>query len=177
MTDILTPAEVAEIKARHDRRKFPCFSRADREGSFETQYKAIAALLASHEALRAENSILRDGWDNRAADLRTQLDAANAEREHWHKRAEERTEQLHAANAEIERLREGWEPAATVPKSGEYLLCVWEGDWNEVKKRCRVYHATGHKDGPSWAMMGSYRLEEGGAYKIAGWMPLPEPPK
>lgn len=64
----------------------------------------------------------------------------------------------------------------TAPKSGEFLLAVWEGDWNEPRKCWRVYHATGYIDGPSWAMRGRYRTEESGAYSLAGWMPLPEAP-
>jgi hypothetical protein len=68
-------------------------------------------------------------------------------------------------------------PIETVPKSGDFLLGVWEGDWRITRQRFAVYHATGYRDGPSWAMRGHYRQDEGGAYELAGWMPLPEPPK
>lgn len=71
----------------------------------------------------------------------------------------------------------GWQPIETAPKDGEFLLGVWEGEWRKPKQRFRVYHATGHDNGPSWAMRGSYRTEEGGAYEVAGWMPLPTAPK
>lgn len=70
-----------------------------------------------------------------------------------------------------------WQPISTAPKDGKILLGVWEGDWNNPKQRFKVYEATMYKTGPSWAMQGKYRTEEGGAYKVAGWMPLPPPPK
>ena len=70
-----------------------------------------------------------------------------------------------------------WQPMNTVPKSGEFLLAVWEGDWNNPRQRYRVYHAHGYPKGPSWAMQLHYRTEEGGAYQVAGWMPLPTEPQ
>ena len=70
-----------------------------------------------------------------------------------------------------------WRPIETAPKDGGILLGVWEGDWNNPKHRFRVYEATMYKTGPSWAMQGNYRTEEGGAYKIAGWLPLPAAPE
>jgi len=70
-----------------------------------------------------------------------------------------------------------WLPIETAPKSGEFLLAVFEGDWNNPRKRYGIYHANGYTTGPSWSMRGNYRTEEGGAYEIAGWMPLPPPPK
>ena len=70
-----------------------------------------------------------------------------------------------------------WRPIETAPKDGGILLGVWEGDWNNPKHRFRVYEATMYKTGPSWAMQGNYRTEEGGAYKIAGWVPLPAAPE
>lgn len=70
-----------------------------------------------------------------------------------------------------------WLPIESAPKTGEFLLAVWEGDWNNPKQRYRVYHATGAgKHGPSWAARGHYRTEEGGAYEMAGWQPLPPQP-
>jgi hypothetical protein len=69
-----------------------------------------------------------------------------------------------------------WQPIDTMPKSGEFLLGVWEGDWRKPRQRFRIYQATGYYEGPSWSMRGHYRTEEGGAYKLVGWMPLPEPP-
>ena len=70
-----------------------------------------------------------------------------------------------------------WQPIETAPKNGEFLIAVWEGNWNNRKERIRYYHANGYPSGPSWSMKGNYRTEEGGAYEVAGWMPLPEPPK
>ena len=71
----------------------------------------------------------------------------------------------------------GWQPIETAPKDGKFLIAVWEGDWDNPKRNCTIYQATGFPSGPVWAMRGSYRTEEGGAYKLAGWMPLPTPPK
>lgn len=69
-----------------------------------------------------------------------------------------------------------WQPIGTAPKSGEFLIGVWEGSWDNPKQGFRVYHAHGTKYGPSWAMRDNYREAEGGAYELAGWMPLPPPP-
>ena len=68
-----------------------------------------------------------------------------------------------------------WMPIETAPKSGEFLLGVWEGDWGNPHQMFRVYHANGYPQGPSWAR--SYRTEEGEAFEKVGWMPLPPPPK
>jgi len=70
-----------------------------------------------------------------------------------------------------------WQKIETAPKTGDFLLAVWEGDWNNPRQRYRIYYATGYSDSPSWAMKGHYRTEEGGAYSLVGWMPLPEAPK
>lgn len=70
-----------------------------------------------------------------------------------------------------------WLPVETMPKVGEFLIAVWEGDWTDRFRKWRVYHAASSAQyGLSWAMKGQYRVEEGGAYKVVGWMPLPEPP-
>jgi len=69
-----------------------------------------------------------------------------------------------------------WKPILSAPTSGEFLLAVFEGDWDNPRQRYRVYHAKGFREGPSWAMRGNYRTEEGGAYELAGWMPLPKAP-
>lgn len=61
----------------------------------------------------------------------------------------------------------------TVPKSGEFLIAVWEGDWDDPKRELRYYHATGYHNGPSWANRSSYRTAEGETYSVAGWCPLP----
>ena len=61
----------------------------------------------------------------------------------------------------------------TIPKSGEFLLAVWEGDWDNPRRVLRYYHAAGYHDGPSWANRSNYRTAEGEAYIIAGWCPLP----
>ncbi len=71
----------------------------------------------------------------------------------------------------------GWQPIETAPKGGKFLIAVWEGDWDNPKQNCTLYQATGFLSGPVWAMRGNYRTEEGGAYKLAGWMPLPAAPK
>lgn len=63
----------------------------------------------------------------------------------------------------------------SIPTTGEFLIAVWEGDWGNVKQNLRFYHAHGYKNDPSWAK--NYRTEEGEAYKIAGWMPLPPAPE
>jgi hypothetical protein len=65
-----------------------------------------------------------------------------------------------------------WLAMDSCPKSGEFLLGVWEGDWNNPRQRFAIYQATGYREGPSWSMKGHYRTEEGGAYKTAGWMPM-----
>jgi hypothetical protein len=71
---------------------------------------------------------------------------------------------------------EPWQPIETAPKDGsEFLLGVWEGEWRNPRKRFTVYHAHGFCNRPVWAA--NYRTEEGEAYEIAGWMPLPQPPK
>lgn len=72
-----------------------------------------------------------------------------------------------------------WQPIETAPKKGEFLLGVWEGNWNNPRQRFVVYHAStfGSLAGISWAKKGNYRTEEGGAFETAGWMPLPPAPK
>ena len=64
------------------------------------------------------------------------------------------------------------EPVASMPKSGEFLVAVWEGAWGDPRLRLRFYHATGYFAGPVWGA--GYRQEEGEAYELAGWLPLPE---
>lgn len=81
------------------------------------------------------------------------------------------------SNSATKQAEPAWQPIETAPKDGKILLGVWEGDWNNPKQQFRVYEATIYKTGPSWAMKGNYRTEEGGAYKIAGWMPLPPAPE
>lgn len=96
------------------------------------------------------------------------------------------TEQMHAyARAALEQLRcdsatpapePQWQPIETAPKDGDFLLGVWEGSWHNPRKRFQVYQARhGFVGKPSWA--GNYRTEEGEAYEIAGWMPLPAAPE
>lgn len=67
-----------------------------------------------------------------------------------------------------------WNDPSTIPDHGEFLIGVWSGDWNDPYQTFTVFHAHGTKTGPSWSMKYSYRTEEGGAYKIAGWMNLPD---
>ena len=67
-----------------------------------------------------------------------------------------------------------WQPVSTMPKSGEFLIGVWEGEWREPRQRFRIYEATGFTTGQAFGH--SYRTEEGEAYEIVGWMPSPEPP-
>lgn len=71
----------------------------------------------------------------------------------------------------------GWKPIDTAPKDGVFLIAVWEGEWRNVHKSWCVYQATSRYGQVDWSMKGQYRTEEGGAYKIAGWMPLPDAPK
>ncbi len=97
----------------------------------------------------------------------------------WHIIGEVQQKALIAKFAEPapKQAEPAWQPIETAPKDGKILLGVWEGDWNNPKQRFKVYEATMYKTGPSWAMKASYRTEEGGAYEIAGWMPLPTPPE
>lgn len=67
-------------------------------------------------------------------------------------------------------LVEAWYPIETAPKKGEYLVFVWEGSWDNPKKRFRIYHATGYPTGPSWAR--NYRTEEGEVYRASFWKPI-----
>ena len=76
-----------------------------------------------------------------------------------------------AALAKREAVAE-WQPMETVPKHGNFLLAVWEGDWNNPRKSVAYYCANGYPSGPSWSNKGNYRTEEGGAYELAAWMPL-----
>lgn len=63
------------------------------------------------------------------------------------------------------------EPAASMPRAGEFIIAVWEGTWLNPNPRLKFYHATAHHSGPVWGA--AYRTEEGESYKIAGWLPLP----
>jgi hypothetical protein len=76
----------------------------------------------------------------------------------------------------IERVlkESSWKDPSTVPNDGEFLIGVWSGDWNNPCQRFTVFHAHGTPTGPSWSMKSNYRTEEGGVYKIAGWMNLPD---
>jgi hypothetical protein len=69
-----------------------------------------------------------------------------------------------------------WKSIKTIPKSGEFLIAVWEGDIKNPRQTYRIYHAIGFENGPSWIKKGLYRTCEGGVYKIVGWMPLIEQP-
>ena len=79
-----------------------------------------------------------------------------------------------AAQKELEELRKRveWKPTETAPKSGEFLVSVWEGDWNQPRQNLRFYHASGYPSGPVWGKR--YSTEEGQAYELFRWMPLPE---
>ena len=70
-----------------------------------------------------------------------------------------------------------WQTIETMPKTGEFLIGVWEGERRKPKQKFMVYHATGFESGPSWAKRGMYRTDEGDVYKIVGWMELPSAPK
>jgi hypothetical protein len=68
-----------------------------------------------------------------------------------------------------------WEPMETMPKSGAFLIGVWEGEWREPRQEFKVYEATAGFGGyPIFAR--SYRTVEGEAYEIVGWMEKPLPP-
>lgn len=64
------------------------------------------------------------------------------------------------------------QPPSTMPTSGEFIIAVWEGDWDNPKQKLKFYHAYAFPRGPVWGAR--YSTEEGEAYKINGWMPLPE---
>ena len=71
-----------------------------------------------------------------------------------------------------------WQSLETIPNKGTFLIAVWEGDWNDIYKRKAVYEATNYIGyGLNWAQKGFYRTEEGQAYKVVGWMPIPEFPE
>lgn len=70
-----------------------------------------------------------------------------------------------------------WNSVETIPKKGEFILAVWEGDWRKPRQNLGVYHAHAHRDGYSWSAKDLYRTCEGEAYEVAGWIPLPEQPK
>ena len=64
------------------------------------------------------------------------------------------------------------EPAASMPRAGEFIIAVWEGTCLNPNHRLKFYHATAHHAGPGGGA--SYRTEAGESYKIAGWLPLPK---
>lgn len=70
--------------------------------------------------------------------------------------------------------QEQWQPVETMPRSGKFLIGVWEGEWRHPRKDFCVYEATGFESGPVWAQ--SYRTAEGGTYEVVGWMPKSDPP-
>ncbi len=71
------------------------------------------------------------------------------------------------------RLSAPWQGLETMPKSGRFLVAVWEGDIYEPERRLAFYEA--HNDPlwsrPIWAR--SYRTEEGETYRLFSWCPLP----
>lgn len=68
-----------------------------------------------------------------------------------------------------------WQPIETMPKSGEFLIGVWEGEWKEPRQSFKVYEATGFNSGPVWGRQ--YRTAEGESYEVVGWMNKPLPPE
>lgn len=68
-----------------------------------------------------------------------------------------------------------WEPVETMPKSGSFLIGVWEGEWREPRQQFHVYEAIGFSTGPVWGQQ--YRNVEGEVYEVVGWMQKPMPPK
>lgn len=88
--------------------------------------------------------------------------------------AEHKREQLESSLRLVLEKNASWNDPSTVPNAGEFLIGVWSGDWNDPCQRFTVFHAHGTSTGPSWSMKSNYRTEEGGAYKIAGWMDLPD---
>ena len=67
-----------------------------------------------------------------------------------------------------------WQSTESMPKSGSFLIGVWEGEWRDPKQNFRVYVATGFPSGPVWGR--SYRTVEGEAYEVVGWMVKPPAP-
>lgn len=68
-----------------------------------------------------------------------------------------------------------WNPVSSMPKTGSFLIGVWEGEWREPRQKFKVYEATGFSSGPVWGQQ--YRTAEGEAYEVVGWMEKPLPPK
>ena len=89
---------------------------------------------------------------------------------------ENRIAELSSRVTELEAQTQ-WQPIESAPTDGRFLLGVWSGVWYNPRQRFNVFEASGYKDGPSWAMKGHYRTEEGGAYKLHGWMSLPKVPE
>lgn len=67
-----------------------------------------------------------------------------------------------------------WQPVETMPKSGNFLIGVWEGEWREPRQEFRIFEATGFPNYPVWGRQ--YATASGEAYEVVGWMRKPLPP-
>ena len=102
-----------------------------------------------------------DGW----RDLRIEVDTDDCDSD-FAKQAMQIV--IDRVNAKV------WQPMETMPKSGSFLIGVWEGEWREPRQNFRVYEASGFSSGPVWGQ--HYRTAEGESYEVVGWMEKPLPP-
>ena len=79
---------------------------------------------------------------------------------------------------EAEKRLNGWIPCSqSKPKIEEkVLLYIWEGDWNNPHQSRQIKLGRYFRDGHFGVIGSAYRTEEGEAYEVTHWMPLPEPP-
>lgn len=66
-----------------------------------------------------------------------------------------------------------WEGVQTMPKSGVFLIAVWEGDVFRPRQ-CLTFHIAEARPGwerPVWGRR--YRTEEGEAYEVVAWCSIP----
>jgi len=78
----------------------------------------------------------------------------------------------HDIFGEVQMNTNEWQPIETAPKDNKkILLLVWEGEWRKPRQIREV------RFGYNGRPINRYRTEEGEAYEVTHWMPLPEPPK
>lgn len=56
------------------------------------------------------------------------------------------------------------------------ILCIWEGSWDDPRESRQIKLGRYYKNGHFGVIGSVYRTEEGEAYEITHWIPLPEPP-
>lgn len=65
-----------------------------------------------------------------------------------------------------------WQTIDTAPMNNhKVLLLVWEGEWRHPRRLREV------RFGFNGRPINNYRTEEGEAYEVTHWMPLPPPPE